>query len=123
MLLMLFFLPFTWGIGLATAALVVTFRRGSGATGALVTILGLFSGAVFPIALLPTGLRTIAEWNPFAIAIDGVRDALIGGTGWGPAISALGHLAPISLAGLTIGVLCFRAAVTRERRRGTLGNY
>jgi ABC-2 type transport system permease protein len=123
MLLMLFFLPFTWGIGLATAALVVTFRRGSGATGALVTILGLFSGAVFPNALLPTGLRTNAEWNPFAIALDGVRDALIGGTGWGPAISALGHLAPLSLAGLTIGVLCFRAAVTRERRRGTLGNY
>ena len=65
----------------------------------------------------------IAEWNPFAIAIDGVRDALIGGTGWGPA--GLGHAAalPLSLAGLALGVLCFRWAVARERRRGTLGQY
>ena len=70
---------------------MVTFRRGANATGIVVTLLGLISGAVFPIALLPPLLRTIAEWNPFAIAIDGVRDALIGGTGWGPALR--GHAA------------------------------
>jgi ABC-2 type transport system permease protein len=123
LLLMLAFLPFTWGIGLVTAAAVVTFRRGAGVTGMLVTILGLFSGAVFPIALLPAVLRTMAEWNPFAIAIDGVRDALIGGTGWGPAATDLLRLAPLAIAGLTLGAMCFRAAVARERRRGTLGQY
>jgi ABC-2 type transport system permease protein len=123
LVLLVAFLPFTWGLGLTTAAAVVTFRRGSGATGMLVTLLGLFSGAVFPIALLPPLLRTIGEWNPFAIAIDGVRSALIGGTGWGPALDALVRLLPLSLAALTIGVLCFRAAVARERRLGTLGLY
>ena len=63
-------------------------RSGAARTppGMVVTLLGLISGAVFPIALLPPVLRAIAEWNPFAIAIDGVRDALIGGTGWGPAL-------------------------------------
>ncbi len=30
---------------------------------------------------------------------------------------------PIALVGLALGVLCFRAAVARERRRGTLGHY
>ena len=84
MLLLVAFLPFTWGLGLVSAAAVVTFRRGASATGMAVTMLGLLSGAVFPIALLPGVLQTIAEWNPFAIAIDGVREALIGGTGWGP---------------------------------------
>jgi ABC-2 type transport system permease protein len=123
LVLLVAFLPFTWGLGLTTAAAVVTFRRGSGATGMLVTLLGLFSGAVFPIALLPPLLRTIAEWNPFAIAIDGVRSALIGGTGWGPALDALMRLLPLSVAALIIGVLCFRAAVARERRLGTLGLY
>ena len=121
--LLVAFLPFTWGLGLVAAAAVVTFRRGSNVTGVAVTLLGLISGAVFPIALLPPVLQTIAEWNPFAITIDGVRDALIGGTGWAPAVADLSHLAPLSFAGLTIGVLCFRAAVGRERRRGTLGNY
>ena len=28
-----------------------------------------------------------------------------------------------ALIGLVLGVLCFRAAIGRERRRGTLGHY
>ncbi|MDA0168628.1 ABC transporter permease [Solirubrobacter taibaiensis] len=123
LLLLVAFLPFTWGLGLTAAAAVVTFRRGSNATGMVVTMLGLISGAVFPIALLPPLLRTIAVWNPFAIAIDGIREALIGGTGWGAAGADLLHLVPLSVAGLLLGVFCFRAAVARERKRGTLGQY
>jgi ABC-2 type transport system permease protein len=123
LLLLMAFLPFTWGLGLVSAAVVVTFRRGASATTMVVTVLGLLSGAMFPIALLPSFLQTIAEWNPFAIAIDGVRDALIGGTGWGEAASDLPRLIPLALLGLALGVLCFRAAVARERRRGTLGHY
>lgn len=123
LLLLMAFLPFTWGLGLVSAAAVVTFRRGSGATAMAVTLLGLLSGAVFPIALLPGFLQTVAEWNPFAIAIDGVREALIGGTGWGAAAADLPRLVPLALIGLALGVLCFRAAVARERRRGTLGHY
>jgi ABC-2 type transport system permease protein len=121
--LLVAFLPFTWGLGLISAAVVVTFRRGASATGFLLTLLGLVSGAVFPIALLPPLLRAIADWNPFALAIDGVREALIGGAGWTPALSSLGHLAPLSAAGFGLGVMCFRAAIARERRRGTLGAY
>lgn len=123
LMLLVAFLPFTWGLGLVAAAAVVTFRRGSNVTGVAVTLLGLISGAVFPIALLPPLLQTIAEWNPFAIAIDGIREALIGGTGWGAAGSDLLQLFPLSVAGMALGVVCFRLAVARERRRGTLGQY
>jgi ABC-2 type transport system permease protein len=123
LLILMAFLPFTWGLGLVSAAAVVTFRRGGSATTMVVTMLGLLSGAVFPIALLPGFLQMIAEWNPFAIAIDGVRDALIGGTGWSEALGDLPRLVPLSLLGLVLGALCFRAAVARERRRGTLGHY
>jgi ABC-2 type transport system permease protein len=123
MLVLLAFLPFTWGLGLIAAAAVVTFRRGGNSTAIVVTMLGLISGTVFPIALLPPVLQTLAEWNPFAIAIDGVREALIGGTGWGAAAENLVRLVPLALAGLALGVVCFRAAVARERRRGTLGHY
>jgi ABC-2 type transport system permease protein len=121
--LLLFFLPFTWGLGLISAGLVVTFRRGTNATGIVVTLLGLISGAVFPIALLPGVLRTVAEWNPFAIAIEGVRDQLIGGGDWAAAGADLLRLAPLSALGLALGVVCFRWAVGRERTRGTLGQY
>src|SRR5262249_28010905 len=123
LLLLVAFPPFPWGVGLTSAAVVVTFRRGANSTGILLTMLGLISGAVFPIALLPPILQTIAEWNPFALAIDGVRGALIGGTGWGPAAEALIQLVPLSPASLVIGIVCFKAAIGRERRRGTLGQY
>jgi ABC-2 type transport system permease protein len=122
-LLLLAFMPFAWGMGLLAAAAVVTFRRGSGVTGLLVMGVGFLSGAFFPLALLPAWLRAVAGWNPFAITIDGAREALLGGTGWGPAGADLLRLAPLAAAGLALGLVAFRAALARERRRGTLGRY
>jgi ABC-2 type transport system permease protein len=122
-MLLLAFVPFAWGMGLVAAAAVVTFRRGSGVTGLMVMAVGFLSGAFFPVALLPAALRAIAAWNPFAITIDGARDALLGGTGWGPAGLDLLRLVPLSAAALGLGMLAFRAALARERRRGTLGRY
>ena len=88
--------PFAWGLGLATGAAIVTFRRGTGLLGAGTTLLGLASGAVFPLALLPAWLAAVAEWNPLAIAIDGVREALLGGAGWSEALADIAVLLPLS---------------------------
>jgi ABC-2 type transport system permease protein len=115
--------PFAWGLGLATGAAIVTFRRGSGLLGAGTTLLGLASGAVFPLALLPGWIAAAAEWNPLAIAIDGVREALLGGAGWGEALSDIAVLIPLSGLTLAAGVGLFKLALDRERRRGTLGMY
>jgi ABC-2 type transport system permease protein len=115
--------PFAWGLGLATGAAIVTFRRGSGLLGAGTTLLGLASGAVFPLALLPAWIAAAAEWNPLAIAIDGVRDALLGGAGWGAALSDIAVLIPLSGLTLAAGVGLFKLALDRERRLGTLGMY
>jgi ABC-2 type transport system permease protein len=51
--LMLVFLPFLWGVGLVAAGAVLTFRRGTGVIGAGVAVLGLSSGAFFPLSVLP----------------------------------------------------------------------
>jgi ABC-2 type transport system permease protein len=115
--------PFAWGLGLATGAAIVTFRRGSGLLGAGTTLLGLASGAVFPLALLPAWIAAAAEWNPLAIAIDGVRDALLGSAGWGAALSDIAVLIPLSGLTLAAGVGLFKLALDRERRLGTLGMY
>jgi ABC-2 type transport system permease protein len=115
--------PFAWGLGLASGAAIVTFRRGTGLLGAGTTLLGLASGAVFPLDLLPAWLAAVAQWNPLAIAIDGVRETLLGGAGWSEALSDVAILLP--LAGLTLvaGVFLFRLALDRERRLGTIGMY
>jgi len=115
--------PFAWGLGLATGAAIVTFRRGTGLLGAGTTLLGLASGAVFPLALLPAWIAAAAEWNPLAIAIDGVREALLGGAGWSEALSDIAILIPLSGLTLALGVGLFKLALDRERRLGTLGMY
>ena len=121
--ILLLFIPFVWGLGVASAAATLTFKRGSGGIGLGVTVLTLFSGAYFPLDLLPSWATTLAELNPIAIAIEGMRDALLGGAGWSEAGRALLVIAPVSALSLVGGLLAFRASLRRERRRGTLGLY
>jgi ABC-2 type transport system permease protein len=121
--IVLAFLPFLWGLGLLSAGAILTFRRGVGALTVGMTVLGLASGAFFPLSVLPHWLQTIANANPLAIAIHGLREALIGGTGWASVGSDVLELGPLSIVAMAAGVVAFRLALKRERRNGTLGLY
>ena len=121
--ILLAFIPFVWGLGLATAGAILTFRRGDGGMMLGVTLLGLASGAFFPLSLLPDWIAAVAEYNPLAIAIQGMREALLGGTGWSEVGGHVALLVPMSIASILGGAFVFRLALGRERRRGTLGLY
>ncbi len=121
--LLVAFIPFIWGLGVMGAAGIVTFKRGAGMTGIVGTLLGLASGAYFPLTLLPGWAQGTAEANPIAIALDGLRGLLLGGEGWGSIAGDLAILAPVSVVSLALGILAFRLALRRERRRGTIGLY
>jgi ABC-2 type transport system permease protein len=122
-MLLVAFIPFIWGIGVASAAAVLTFRQGAGAFAFGVGLLTLASGAYFPLSVMPPWLETLAKLNPMAIAINGMREALIGGSGAVGVGSALAVLVPASAVALGFGVFVFRRAVRRELRRGSLGLY
>jgi ABC-2 type transport system permease protein len=123
LLLLVAFIPFVWGLGVLTAALLLTFRRGGSIVGLGVVVLGLLSGVYFPLDLLPGWLTPIAEGNPVALAIEGMRDALLGGSTLADVGTTVLLLIPLSAVSLTIGLGAFRLAVRRERRLGTLGLY
>jgi len=118
---LVFFIPFVWGLGIVLSAATVTFKRGGAIF--IVPLLTLTSGAFFPLTLLPDWLQRIAEWNPMAIAIDTMRGALLGDAGWSEVGSAVAVLVPASAISLAFGIMSFRLALRRERRRGTLGLY
>lgn len=122
-LILLAFVPFVWGLGLVSAGAMLTFRRGGGGAAALAALLGLASGAFFPVELLPGWLSWTTAVNPIAIALDGIREALLGGSGVAEAGTAVATLAPLSALSLAIGIAAFRLALRRERRLGTLGLY
>ncbi len=120
---LLAFIPFVWGLGVANAGFILTFRRGGGISGLVITLLTLFSGAFFPLELLPEWGQDSAKLNPIAIAIDGMRQPLLGGSGWSGVGGELLVLLPLSALSLAVGLLAFRAALKREKRRGSLGLY
>lgn len=121
--LLLVFMPFVWGLGVASAAVIVTFKRGAGLVGIGTLVLAFVSGLYFPIELLPGWLTAIAEHNPIAIAVDGMRDALLGGAGFAEIAPSMLLLAPFALGTLFAGLLAFELALSRERRLGTVGLY
>ena len=123
LVILLAFIPFVWGLGIVTAAAILTFRRGNGVMNLGTIVLGLASGAFFPLALLPGWIAAVAEYNPLAIAIEGMRGALLGGTGWSGVGDDLLLLVPLSALSLVVSSVLFRKALRRERRRGTLGLY
>lgn len=123
LLLLLAFIPFVWGLGVLTAGMILTFRRGGGVVGLGAVALGLMSGVYFPLDLLPGWLTGVAEANPIALAIQGMRDSLLGGATVADVAPTIAALVPTSAASLALGLFVFRLAVRRERRRGTIGLY
>jgi ABC-2 type transport system permease protein len=117
------FIPFVWGIGIVTAGAALTLRGSAAGVGFSVSVLTLISGAYFPLDLFPSWVETFAAFNPLAIAIEGMREALLGTTGWSRVGTDVLKLVPLSLASLLVGITAFRLALKRERRIGTLGHY
>lgn len=117
------FIPVVWGLGLASAAAVLTFRRGAGAVGFGVAALTATSGAYFPVQLLPAWAQILMQYNPLTITLDAARDALLGGMGWSQIAPDVLILLPMAAVSLATGTAAFRLALERELRRGTLSLY
>lgn len=120
---LLVFIPFVWGLGVLAAAGTLTFRRGTNAVAAGALLLAFGSGLYFPVQLLPDWVVTLAEANPIALAVDGMREALLGSSAWSDVAATIARLAPLSALSLGLGVLAFRLALSREQRLGTVGLY
>ncbi len=119
------FVPFVWGLGVISAAATLTYRRGTSFVGAGASALTITSGAYFPTSAFASFpiLAALAKLNPITLALNAIRDALLGGAGWGPTLKAIAVLLPVAGVTLAAGVWAFRAALRREQRRGTLGLY
>jgi ABC-2 type transport system permease protein len=122
-LLLLMFVPIVWGFGVAAAGVTLTFKRGGGLVAFAGTVLLLGSGTHFPLELLPGWVESVASVNPLAIVVEGMREALIGGSGWGSLPLDFARLVPMAIASLCFGGVVFKLALRREKRLGTLGLY
>lgn len=123
LILLLLFIPFVWGLGMISGAVVLTYRKGAGIIGLGATALNFTSGAYFPLDLFPSWVQRVATANPVALAFEGTRDVLLGGSGWGIIVPNLWILTLWAVVALSAGSIALRLALRRERRRGTLDRY
>jgi ABC-2 type transport system permease protein len=98
--------PLVCGLGMVAAPLL---RRARPPAWSIVLV-AMASGAFFPLSLLPSGIEQIAEASPIAIALESVRDVLIGGGGWSALPRQAALLAPATALGLAAGALALRRA-------------
>ncbi len=122
-LVLLSFGPLVWGLGIVSAAGVLTFRKGGLVTGFAGVAFAVLSVTYVPIGVLPSWLQPVARVNPVTIALNGMRSALLGTAGYRDVFPQFLTLLPIAIVFVLASIWAFRAALRRERRRGSLGLY
>jgi ABC-2 type transport system permease protein len=121
--ILLAFGPLVWGLGVMSAAGVLTFRKGTLVIGFAGFAFAIGSGIYFPVAVLPAWMQPLAEANPITVALNGMRSALLGTAGYRDVLPQFVALVPFAILTVLAGLVAFRAALRRERRLGTLGLY
>jgi ABC-2 type transport system permease protein len=86
----------------------------------MVSALILFSGAYFPVSVLPGFLRHVSEALPVTWSLDVLRSALLSNEIDG--LRLAGIWAAVAVL-LPLALVLFRRALDRARRDGSLGHY
>ncbi|MDR5697442.1 MAG: ABC transporter permease, partial [Armatimonadota bacterium] len=81
LLLLVAFAPFVAGVAALSAAATLRFKNAWSVIGAGTAALAVLSGAYFPVSVFPQWLFHLAAVNPMAIVLDGMRAALLSGSG------------------------------------------
>jgi ABC-2 type transport system permease protein len=107
-------------LGMIAGSVVLVAKRGEIVLAALITAMGLVSGAFFPIEVLPSWLQPLGEIVPTRYAYDGLRAALFRGGDWeDDALVLLAFAAVCIPAAVWVG----GRALEFTRRRGSLAQY
>ncbi|MGH9307426.1 MAG: ABC transporter permease [Acidimicrobiales bacterium] len=106
--------------GLVFAAFVVVFKRGEMITGLAATALSILGGVYYPVSLLPTPLRDLANVLPFTWALEVLRGGLLGHR---LPVAPFVELCIFALVALPAAIAIFDRALDHARRHATLAQY
>jgi ABC-2 type transport system permease protein len=107
-------------IGILAGAAVLVMKRSQIVSGALVFVMSVLAGAVFPVSVLPPRLESLSALIPLRYAFDGARQALFEGSGWQNEVLVLLLFAVVLWP---VSVALFSKAGVRARRAGSLAEY
>lgn len=112
-----------YGFGFAFAALVLVTREANNMVDMSNFIVGLLSGANFPVQVLPRWLLPVSLALPLTYGFDSIRGLLLGTRTLLPIPLEIGILVASMGVLIWIGLRAFSALERRQRRMGTLGQH
>jgi ABC-2 type transport system permease protein len=112
-----------YGFGFMFAAVVMVMREANTLTDVGSFLLQIFSGANFPVTVLPKWLLPLALILPLTYGFDAVRGILLNTTTLLPIILEYVVMLIFMVAMIAIGLLAFRRLERYVRQRGTLGMH
>jgi len=112
-----------YGFGFMFAAVVMVMREANTLTDVGSFLVQIFSGANFPVTVLPRWLLPIALALPLTSGFDAVRGILLNTNTLLPIMLEYAVMLVFMLAMIAIGLLAFRRLERYVRQRGTLGMY
>lgn len=108
------------GLGILSASYQILFKRGNPAKWVVLGISGLVGGMMYPIAVLPRPLQLLARLVPVTYSLEGMRAALLEGSGWRELLTPLLALLGFAVALIPLSFAVFSWALRRTKVTGTL---
>jgi ABC-2 type transport system permease protein len=109
------------GVGMIGSALIVAFQQGVSLVDLAMAALAVFSGALFPVEVLPGWMQPLTELSPLTHALDAMRAVALDGASIGSIANDLVVLTGFAIALVPIGGILIHVAMRHARRVGGLG--
>lgn len=110
-----------WGV--LSAAFMLLFKRADPLSWLVDVTIYLLAGVYFPVSLLPVWLKVPAYLLPLSYSLEALRLALMRGQTLAQLSGYAGILLIFNALLIPVGVVVFRAALTRVKQTGSLGHY
>jgi ABC-2 type transport system permease protein len=110
-----------WGI--LSAAFTLSFKRSDPITFLVGAIAYVFSGAFFPVSILPPALQIVSYLLPFTYAMHGLRGALLDGATLSEIAADILALVAFAAILFPVALWALRIAVRYLKRTGELSHY
>jgi ABC-2 type transport system permease protein len=110
------------GLGVISASFIMVFKRGD-PLGFLLGAVSTLIGGFYPRSALPDYLQTASYALPITYGLDGLREVLLKGQPLRVILPKIVVLAAFAIVVLPLSLFCFKKAVRKAQRDGTLLHY
>ena len=110
-------------LGILSASFIMVFKKGDPVAWLFGAASGLLGGVYFPITVLPPFLKKIALLLPITHSLEGMRQALLSGAGFGQLLTQIGILCLFAGILFPLSILMFAVAIKKAKFAGSLVQY